>query len=216
MLCRSRLRPRPAELPAQGYQGGGGKPPEAFARYTPPPRAGPGPLVVSSSFSCVLSSCGPSVGERHGGRSRRGKDEAPLGTVCDWWDIQGSAANSVCVYDPQADAWTQLASMVTARRLHASAAVGGKLYVFGGYTRVAPRGDSQHGGGLRPCIGQLGASDELELRTRFCCGGCSLSAGTVTHIFRVLQEATRMRMTCRCSCSKPVLGVVALCTLLDC
>ena len=140
MLCRSRLRPRPAELPAQGYQGGGGKPPEAFARYTPPPRAGPGPLVVSSSFSCVLSSCGPSVGERHGGRSRRGKDEAPLGTVCDWWDIQGSAANSVCVYDPQADAWTQLASMVTARRLHASAAVGGKLYVFGGYTRVAPRG----------------------------------------------------------------------------
>ena len=114
------------------YQGGGGKP-EAFARYTPPPRAGPGPLVVSSSFSCVLSSCGPSVGERHGGRSRRGKDEAPLGTVCDWWDIQGSAANSVCVYDPQADAWTQLASMSIARRNHASAAVGGKLYVFGGF-----------------------------------------------------------------------------------
>ena len=42
------------------------------------------------------------------------------------------SANSVCVYDPQADAWTQLASMGTARRFHASAAVGGKLYVFGG------------------------------------------------------------------------------------
>jgi len=36
------------------------------------------------------------------------------------------------VYDPQADAWTQLASMGIARRRHASAAVGGKLYVFGG------------------------------------------------------------------------------------
>ena len=46
---------------------------------------------------------------------------------------QGSSVNSVFVYDPQADAWTQLASMGTARRAHASAAVGGKLYVFGGY-----------------------------------------------------------------------------------
>merc|ERR1712194_766698 len=41
--------------------------------------------------------------------------------------------NSAYVYDPQADAWTQLASMGNARRLHASAAVGGKLYVFGGW-----------------------------------------------------------------------------------
>ena len=40
---------------------------------------------------------------------------------------------SVYVYDPQANAWTQLASMGTARRVHASAAVGGKLYVFGGW-----------------------------------------------------------------------------------
>jgi len=40
--------------------------------------------------------------------------------------------NSVYVYDPQADAWTQLANMSNARRFHASAAVGGKLYVFGG------------------------------------------------------------------------------------
>ena len=37
------------------------------------------------------------------------------------------------MYDPQADAWTQLASLGTARQLHASAAVGGKLYVFGGH-----------------------------------------------------------------------------------
>ena len=37
------------------------------------------------------------------------------------------------MYDPQADAWTQLASMGTARRNHASAVVGGKLYVFGGW-----------------------------------------------------------------------------------
>ena len=46
-------------------------------------------------------------------------------------DDEGSV-NSVCVYDPQADAWTQLASMSTARQVHASVAVGGKLYVFGG------------------------------------------------------------------------------------
>ena len=43
------------------------------------------------------------------------------------------------MYDPQADAWTQLASMGTARRLHASAAVGGKLYVFGGHGTSEPR-----------------------------------------------------------------------------
>ena len=36
------------------------------------------------------------------------------------------------MYDPQADAWTQLASMGAARRFHTAAAVGGKLYVFGG------------------------------------------------------------------------------------
>jgi N-acetylneuraminic acid mutarotase len=45
---------------------------------------------------------------------------------------QVGSLNSVCVYDPRANAWTQLASMGTTRRLHASAAVGGKLYVFGG------------------------------------------------------------------------------------
>ena len=45
----------------------------------------------------------------------------------------GGSLNSAYVYDPQADAWTQLASMSIARRRHASAAVGGKLYVFGGW-----------------------------------------------------------------------------------
>ena len=37
------------------------------------------------------------------------------------------------MYDPQADAWTQLANMSIARQNHASAAVGGKLYIFGGH-----------------------------------------------------------------------------------
>ena len=41
--------------------------------------------------------------------------------------------NLVYVYDPQADAWTRLASMSFTRATHASAAVGGKLYVFGGH-----------------------------------------------------------------------------------
>ena len=45
---------------------------------------------------------------------------------------QGVSVNSAYVYDPQADAWTQLASMSTVRQSHASAAVDGKLYVFGG------------------------------------------------------------------------------------
>ena len=42
------------------------------------------------------------------------------------------------MYDPQDNAWTQLASMSVARRLHASAAVGGKLYVFGGRDASGP------------------------------------------------------------------------------
>ena len=45
---------------------------------------------------------------------------------------QGVSVNSAYVYDPQADAWTQLASMSTVRQSHASATVDGKLYVFGG------------------------------------------------------------------------------------
>ena len=45
---------------------------------------------------------------------------------------QEGVLHSVYVYDPQADAWTQLASMGNVRRVHTSAVVGGKLYVFGG------------------------------------------------------------------------------------
>ena len=51
---------------------------------------------------------------------------------------RGSVANSVCVYNPQTDTWTPLASMSTARRNNASAAVGGKLYVFGGRDASGP------------------------------------------------------------------------------
>ena len=47
-------------------------------------------------------------------------------------DSEGNTLNSAYVYDPQADAWTQLASMGIARRKHASAVARGKLYVFGG------------------------------------------------------------------------------------
>ena len=75
---------------------------------------------------------------------------------------QKRVLNSVCVYDPQANAWAQLASLSTARAGHASAAVGGKLYVFGG-SGGSGRLSSQHGGGVRPCIGQLGARAELDL-----------------------------------------------------
>ena len=48
-------------------------------------------------------------------------------------DDEGGSESSVCVYDPQADAWTSLASMSVARQYHASTVVGGKLYVFGGW-----------------------------------------------------------------------------------
>ena len=41
--------------------------------------------------------------------------------------------DKVVVFDPQANMWTQLASMGTSRADHTSAAIGGKLYVFGGY-----------------------------------------------------------------------------------
>ena len=40
--------------------------------------------------------------------------------------------STVVVFDPQADAWAELTSMMgTGRADHASAAIGGKLYVFG-------------------------------------------------------------------------------------
>ena len=48
------------------------------------------------------------------------------------WEENDSSVSSLFVYDPRADAWTQLASMGNARRSHTSVTVGGKLYVGGG------------------------------------------------------------------------------------
>ena len=92
--------------------------------------------------------------------------------------------SSAYVYDPQADAWTKLASMGTARNPPASAAVGGKLYVFhrrGG----RPQRAAQHGGGLRPCFGPLGAADELDLRTM--CYGGDRFVSAVPRVFHALR-----------------------------
>merc|ERR1712194_759397 len=46
----------------------------------------------------------------------------------------GDFTNTLTVFDPQANTWTELASMGSARGYHACAGIGGKLYVFGGYT----------------------------------------------------------------------------------
>ena len=48
--------------------------------------------------------------------------------------LVGSYTSMVVAFDPQANTWTQLASMGTSRADHTSAAIGGKLYVFGGYS----------------------------------------------------------------------------------
>ena len=45
--------------------------------------------------------------------------------------------NTFVVYDPQANTWTELASIGTGRNGHTSAAIRGKLYVFAG---VSPDG----------------------------------------------------------------------------
>ena len=47
-------------------------------------------------------------------------------------DPDGSNLSMVHAYDPRTDAWKQLASMPTARRLHGSAALDGKIYLMGG------------------------------------------------------------------------------------
>ena len=44
----------------------------------------------------------------------------------------GASLSMVHAYDPRTDAWKQLASMPTARRLHGSAALDGKIYLMGG------------------------------------------------------------------------------------
>ena len=45
----------------------------------------------------------------------------------------GDFKNTVTVFDPQANTWTELASMGSTRGFHASAVIDDKLYVFGGY-----------------------------------------------------------------------------------
>ena len=94
------------------------------------------------------------------------------------------SVNSVYVYDPQADAWTQLASMGTARQGHPSAVVGGKLYVFGGMGDNDDQDDLVHlstgGGGLRPGFKQLGSNNEPDLRAQLFRGGRSLNGERVS------------------------------------
>ena len=41
--------------------------------------------------------------------------------------------STAVVFDPQANAWAELTSMGATRQDHASTAIGGKLYVFGGF-----------------------------------------------------------------------------------
>jgi len=41
--------------------------------------------------------------------------------------------STVLAYDPALDSWCEVASMATKRRGHGAAALGGKLYVMGGY-----------------------------------------------------------------------------------
>ena len=44
----------------------------------------------------------------------------------------GNISSSLVVFDPQANTWTELASMGKALAYHTSAAIGGKLYALGG------------------------------------------------------------------------------------
>ena len=81
--------------------------------------------------------------------------------------------NSVYVYDPQADAWTRLANMDTARRTHASAAVGGKLYVFGGFCTGGYLGTAEVYDPASDCWVQV--TSLTSARTNMVCGS-SLSA----------------------------------------
>ena len=69
----------------------------------------------------------------HAAATMGGKIYVSGGTVADG-DPGRLFNRTVLVYDPEANAWTELTSMGTVRRSHTSAAIGGKLYVFGGQT----------------------------------------------------------------------------------
>ena len=43
------------------------------------------------------------------------------------------SVSTVRAYDPALDSWCEVASMATKRGFHGAAALGGKLYVMGGY-----------------------------------------------------------------------------------
>merc|ERR1712194_640396 len=72
--------------------------------------------------------------------------------------------SSIFVYDPQADAWTQLASMSIARESHASAAVGGKLYIYGGLGADGPLGTTEV---LDPASGSWAQGSSLTFPRQF-------------------------------------------------
>ena len=74
----------------------------------------------------------------HAAATMGGKIYVSGGTVAN--SKTGLFTRTVLVYDPEANAWAELTSMGTVRRSHTSAAIGGKLYVFGGqqaHARIA-------------------------------------------------------------------------------
>ena len=77
----------------------------------------------------------------HAAATMGGKIYVSGGTVADGNTGLGPLFNGMAlVYDPQANTWTELTGMGMARRSHTSAAIGGKLYVFGGqkaHARIA-------------------------------------------------------------------------------
>ena len=79
----------------------------------------------------------PHTRSRHAATSIGGKIYVTGGHVND------NSTNTLIVFDPQANTWTELAGMGTSRAYHAAAVIGGKLYVFGGYT---------HPGGLMASV----------------------------------------------------------------
>ena len=64
---------------------------------------------------------------------------------------------------------------------HAAAAVGGKLYVFGGIGVGGKLSTAEIYFKVRPCFGQLGARAELDLGPSSCGGDCYLSLAPTRH-----------------------------------